>query len=142
MTDTRPWKTGEFEYEGFPLYLRVPDGLNYDELSKSYTQLIDVTQILSEVKSNGLPEADYNKTLIDFDGFLVNYLERLGKGITVLVETFGGKRSYYMYAKPEFEVFVLKQEINKLYTQHRVEIETNTDQSWSFIRQYANDWKF
>jgi len=142
MTKERPWKTGEFEYDGFPLYLRVQDGLNYNELEKDYPQFISVTHNLSSVKNNGLPESDYNKSLIDFDGYLIGILEHSANGITVLVETFGGKRTYYMYSRSDVDVSSIEQEIEQLYPEHQLEIESSNDNDWSFIRKYANDWNF
>lgn len=142
MSDDRPWKTGSFEYEGFPLLLRVPDGLNYDALKQIYPQLISVTHYLSNVEANGLPEADYNASLIVFDDQLVGALEDTGAGITVLVETFGGERTYYMYSKSDFQPELLEQELNKTFPEHRIEISSKTDKEWSFIKRYANDWEF
>ena len=87
MASERSWKTGETEYEGLPLFLRFPDKLNFDLLQQQYPKRISVTHLLSEVTNNGSPESNYNETLYEFDGYLVNYLEDNGHGITVLVET-------------------------------------------------------
>lgn len=142
MTKERPWKTGSFEYEGFPLLLRVLDGLKYDELKEIYPQFISVTHYLSEVKSNGLPESDYNESLYDFDAQIVELLENAGAGITVLVETFGGERTYYMYSKSDFSSELLEKELNKTFPEHHIEINSKPDEKWAFIKRYANDWKF
>jgi hypothetical protein len=139
VAEDRPWKTGSFEHEGFPLLLRVPDGLNYDELKEIYPQFISVTHYLSKVKNNGLPEADYNESLYDFDEQLVGALENTGAGITVLVETFGGERTYYMYSKSDFSSELLEKELNKTFPEHQIEINSKTDKEWFFIKQYAND---
>ncbi len=142
VAEERPWKTGSFEYEGFPLLLRVPDGLIYDELKEIYPQFISVTHYLSKVKNNGLPETDYNQSLYEFDEQLVGALENAGAGITVLVETFGGERTYYMYSKSDFPPEMLENELSKTFPEHQIEISSKIDKEWSFIKQYANDWKF
>ena len=142
VAEDRPWKTGSFEYKGLPLLLRVPDGLKYDELKEIYPQFISVTHYLSKVKNNGLPDADYNESLFDFDEQLVGVLENTGAGITVLVETFGGERTYYMYSKSDFSSESLEKELHETFPEHQLEINSKTDKEWSFIKRYANDWKF
>ena len=142
MAEERPWMQTELEYEGFPLYLRYPAGLNYDELKITYPQFITITHILSEVKSNGLPKSEYNKSLFGFDGQLVDILEKAGAGLTVLVETFGGKRAYYMYSKDDFSPELLEKKLKESFPEHEIEISSSVDNEWSFIKQYAKDWKF
>ena len=141
MAEDRPWKTGSFEYEGFPLLLRVPDGLNFDALKDAYPQFISVTHYLSKVKANGLPEPEYNESLFDFDDQLVGALENGRAGVTVLVETFGGKRTYYMYAKSDFAPELLERELDNNFPEHQIEIGSKTDKEWSVIKRYANDWE-
>jgi hypothetical protein len=140
--NNRTWKTGEFEHEGFPLFLRFPVGLEYDELKHTYPQFITVTHFLDEVKSNGLPESEYNKSLFDFDDQLVNILEKANAGMTVLVETFAGKRIYYMYSKSDFPPSLLENKIKESFPDHKIEVESNSDKEWSFIKGYSKDWNF
>ena len=141
LADETPWKTARYEYEGFPLLLRLPDGLKYDELKETYPQYISVTHILSSVTNDGLPEKHYNRSLFDFDERVMSALEENGAGITVLVETFGGKRTYYMYSKVDFSTELLVTQLNKEFPEHIIEIDSKNDKEWSFIKQYANDWK-
>jgi len=142
MAKEQPWITGKFEYEGSPLHLRVPKGLNYDELSVKYPKFISVTHSLSQTTDNGLPVPEYNSTLGDFDEFLIKYLENNNMGITVLVETFGGNRTYYMYSNKGFNIETFNSSITQKYSQHIVEIDSNIDDQWSFIKQYSEDWGF
>ena len=142
MAKEQLWLTGKFEYDGYPLHLRVPKGLSYDELSLKFPKFISVTHSLSQTTDNGLPVSEYNNTLGDFDEFLIKYLENTDSGITVLVETFGGNRVYYMYSNKNFDVSKLKSLISQKYSQHKVEIDSNMDDKWSFIKQYSEDWGF
>ncbi len=142
IAQNRHWKVGIFEYEGFPLMLRAPDGLKYDELKEIYPKFISLTHHLSNVKDNGFPEDVYNESLFDFDNQVVKSIEDDGSGITVLVETFAGRRIYYMYSKTDFDPGLLKKELNRKFPEHRIEIDSRMDNEWSFIKNYANDWKF
>lgn len=142
MGKEREWKFCKFEYEGFPLLLRLPVGLNYNELSRLYTLLISVEHHLSKVTGNGLPNKEYNETLIDFDEYVINSLELRNEGICVLVETFGGNRTYYMYAKDSTEIDKIEEDLKTKYPEHKVELEMKTDKDWSFIKRYANEWRF
>lgn len=142
MAEDRTWSTGSFDYEGFPLYLRYPVGLKYEKLKAIYPKFISVTHMLRKVKNNGLPETDYNELLFDFDGQLIDVLEDSGAGITVLVETFGGKRTYYMYSKSDFSSSILEKNLTTSFPEHELEFYSKDDKEWSFIKRYAKDWGF
>lgn len=142
MAEERPWMQAELDFEGFPLYLRYPAGLKYEELKKSYPKFITVTHILSEVKNSGLPKSEYNESLFEFDGQLIDILENAGAGITVLVETYAGERAYYMYSKDDFLPELLEKKLKESFPEHEVEISSKNDSEWSFIKQYAKDWDF
>jgi len=141
-THDRAWKTGAVEHEGVPLYLRFPDGLDYDTLQKTYPQLIVLKQQLLHVNDKGAPQADHNDSLGEFDTYIVNFLEKSGNGITVLVETFGGKRIYYMYSKTSIDASAMESAIRRTYPEHSVTISAKSDREWGFIRRYAREWKF
>jgi hypothetical protein len=140
MANDERWKTGSFEYEGFPLFLRSPYKLNYDELQILYPQFISLTHILKDVNNNGLPNKEYNQSLFEFDTFVSEVLENKRNGVTVLIETFGGKRNYYMYSIEEIDTVKLKELILNNFPDQEILIESRLDLKWGFIRAYASDW--
>jgi len=140
MANDERWKTGSFEYEGFPLFLRSPYKLNYDELQILYPQFISLTHILKDVNNNGLPNKEYNQSLFEFDTFVSEVLENKRNGVTVLIETFGGKRNYYMYSTEEIDTVKLKELILNNFPDQEILIESRLDLKWGFIRAYASDW--
>lgn len=94
--ETEPqWRTCEIEYEGFPLFLRWPDGLDYAAVELRHPKLLVLTHKFSFRKFNGLPEPKYNHTLMDFDLTAVALFRNTAQGQILLVETFGGERNYY-----------------------------------------------
>ena len=142
MEEERPWYTATCDYEGVPLYLRYPNGLDYDDLGENYPQLIIVTHVLSEVTNNGLPTGEYNESLLSFDNHLVDVLENSSAGFTVLVETFGGKRTYYMNAKDDFPHSLLESMFEGSYSMHEITVESVSDDNGSFIKKYSKEWGF
>jgi len=136
------WYTGELEYEGFPLILRFQGQLDFDALQILYPKLVVITHTLETVKPNGLPEPDYNSSLLDFDQELIATVQESGFGLVVLVETFGGRRIYYFYVSPEFQIEQCKHDISVKYPQQQLEWSIHDDKDWNFIREYADKYNF
>jgi hypothetical protein len=134
------WKTAETEYEGFPLLLRAQGGLDYDLLQSQYPQLFIVTHTLDKVQSSGLPEIIYNQGLEEFDVAMVELFSKNKSGITVLVETFGGKRTYYMYVSNNADTEAAMKHIQDNYLEQKLDWEVKSDPQWRFIRKYAKDY--
>ncbi len=134
-----PWKTGEFEHEGFPLLLRAPLHLDYDR-QPELTQLVIVTHVLERVQSSGLPESVYNSGLEDFDHQMTALFSEHEYGLTLLVETFAGKRTYYSYVKPEAPVQDLVEAVRSAHPGHELVVETELDPGWRLIRGYSSDY--
>jgi len=136
------WYTGEVEHEGFPLLLRFPEKPDFDKLQIKYTRLLVVTHTLDKVKSSGLPEDDYNKTLFDLDHDLITEFEKSSSGKTVLIETFGGRRTYYIYISINSKVNEVTNSFKKKYPQHKLEWELVDANGWKLIRQYSKEYNF
>ena len=69
----------------------------FAEHKSKYPKLICIKHEFDRVKDNGLPTAEYNESLIDFDGEVVNLFDPNKSGIIILVETYGGARNYWFY---------------------------------------------
>ncbi len=130
------WLTTETEYEGFPLYLRLPDYKNIWGFKDKYPNLFCITHKLDKVKNNGVPESDYNLSLIDFDGDLVNLFDNDKEGIIVLIETFGGERNYWYYISSEIDPISKVKNIKKKYPSNMIETDFRADSDWGFIKKY------
>jgi hypothetical protein len=142
--DTRPdraWKTGSASHEGFPLLLRTPCGLDYDVLSRKFPNLLVVRHKLSKVQPSGLPEPDYNDSLADLDHHLINLPEALDRGISVLVETFGGKRNHY-YIADESDIDARETLTRLQFPGQALTWDLRDDPEWGFIRRYAKEYGF
>lgn len=137
----KTWYTGEVQHEGFPLHLRFPEKPDFNTLQKSFPKLLTVTHSLAKVKSSGVPEADYNDSLAEFDHELVTAFEP-ASGTTVLVETFGGRRNYYIYVSADAPVEAIKQRFATKYPQHKLDWKLRDDAHWKFIRSYSEDYHF
>lgn len=131
------WKTAQTTHEGFPLLLRAPAGLEYDSLRKRFPRLLVATHRLARVQPSGLPEPDYNRSLEEFDHHLVGTFESLEQGVTVLVETYAGKRIYYSYIASTADLEAQKHRTRARFPDHDLAWEAREDPDWRFIRKYA-----
>lgn len=130
------WFTKKIEYEGFPLYLRKPDYQDIFLYQDNFPNVLQVTQNLKEVKSNGLPEANYNESLFEFDGQMCKLFDSQDEGIIFLIETFAGKRHYY-YFIPDLADYEKKiEEIKKENPNIDIETHSYADKEWGFLKDY------
>jgi len=136
------WYSGEVSHEGFPLHLRFPEKPDFDSLSEKFPKLLFVTHALDKVTSSGEPESSYNETLSEFDHEIINAFSTPFMGLTVLVETFGGERTYYMYVSKDASIENRKLYFSTEYPQHNLSWEIKNDPDWKFIRGYSSDYKF
>jgi hypothetical protein len=134
-SDSSVWLSGETKYEGFPLLLRRPKDVDHEALPP---KLIVVTHLLDKTKPNGLPEPDYNDTLFDFDGDVIDTFRTL-KSTVVLIETFGHKRSYYAYCPESVTLAEVQGRLTKGYPGYRLEWFERSDPTARFIKKYAKE---
>jgi hypothetical protein len=87
-----------------------------------------------------MPESTYNKSLADFDHEVIVAFEKSLSGLTVLVETFGGRRAYYMYVSAAAPIDAMKDRFLKEYPEHELEWELEDNSDWRFIRRYSDDY--
>lgn len=129
------WSTMEIEYEGLPLLLRKPDHPDVWEHKKRFTQLVSIEHLLNKVYSDGLPERKYNSTLAEFDHYMCSLFDKSTDGIIFLIETFNGKRNYYYYILPDFNIDPI---IEKAKLKFKVNLNSWTmeDLSWGFLDDY------
>ena len=134
------WVVAQHDYRGFPLFIRYPNNLDYDKLQPRFPIRIVATIELTEVKDNGLPVSSYNNSLESFDNFVVEYFEKRAEGQCVLVETFGGKRQFYIYVSDSTDTAAFEKAIKQQFPQHSVTFEIERDAKWSLIRRYAKEY--
>ena len=141
---TRPWTTANTIYEGFPIYFRRPDVrvAEFDALQPKYGRLLAVTHLLAHVKANGLPESDYNDSLISLDTALTSPFRDEANGLIALVETFAGKRTYYVYLSPSFGAAPYIREVKDRFPEEDLSYEVDDDPDWRLFRGYARDFHF
>jgi len=126
---------------GLPLLLRYPVGWQ-DEIEKwNYPKLLVIVHEFSKVCQNGLPEADYNDNLMQFDKMVREVFERRDIGRTVLIETFGGKRRYYVYVVKDINVDEFLAEVSQTYPAERLTWIARHDPEWDFIARYRCEFR-
>lgn len=129
------WLTIESEYEGFPLFVRKPNYKDIYKFKDKFPILLRVYHEFERVKNNGLPEPNYNMTLMDFDEEMAKLFDSKMEGIVFLVETFGGKRGYYYFIS---DVTSYKGKLEKLKHKYSVRLENSAtiDRDWDFLKKY------
>jgi hypothetical protein len=134
------WYTGTLTHEGFPLMLRFPEKPDFDSLQKRYTKFLTIEQRLEKVQRSGLPEPDYNDTLFPFDEHVLSMLGDFG--FPVLVETFGGKRAYYIYVTADVDLQKAEDALKTKFPEHKTTWEIRDAKGWKFIRKYSEEYAF
>ncbi|HSU69373.1 MAG TPA: DUF695 domain-containing protein, partial [Tepidisphaeraceae bacterium] len=117
-----PWLTAMAEYEGLPLALRIRPGADNPGNRSKFPRLVLVSHELDDASSNGLPAAQYNDSLADFDHAVHAAVERDGAGLLVLVETFSGKRNYYAYVADDGSAEQRIRELQTTFPQHKLRL--------------------
>lgn len=130
------WSTMKSEHEGFPLYLRKPNYTNIYEFKDRFPLLLRVAQILEKVKDNGLPEGDYNLSLMDFDESMTELFDEEKEGVVFLVETFGGERGYYYFISDTVDYIKRIKKIKEKYKNVTLDTSTKIDTDWGFLEKY------
>jgi hypothetical protein len=138
--DGTPWESKQRAYEGFPLYLRRPIGLDFDALSARFPVHLTVSHEFSFRRFDGAPESRYNGALEEFDVAVTRYFAGSNDGQVVLVETFGGTRHYYFYVAPSVTVGPMLADLRARFPGYRLEAEARSDPSWNFIRRYTAEY--
>jgi hypothetical protein len=130
------WSSAEFQYEGLPLLIRKPDFDNIWQWQEMFPMRLSITHHLSKIKSNGLPENEYNWSLADFDAALCDLFEQEVEGIIFLIETFSGERHYYYYISEttDFECRIVR--VKEHFGIEKIEVAYNEDVTWDFINKY------
>ena len=132
----RKWYTKKIEYEGLPLYLRRPDYEDIFLYRDNFPNVLRVTQKLLDVKSNGLPESDYNASLTDFDGLMCKLFDKEDEGIIFLIETFAGKRHYYYFISDSDDYIKRIEKVMVVYPDIDIEAHSYRDEDWGFLKDY------
>ena len=93
-----------------------------------------------KVKSNGLPDNDYNRSLFQFDMDVLDALSESGNGFAFLVETFSGKRTYYGCFRDQAEVESHIEAVRKAYPRHKIEMGFRPNAAWKFYADYRKQF--
>ena len=99
-----------------------------------------VTHEFSKSGPNGLPDPDYNDSLFQLDDDVRSAFEKPALGCTVLVETFGGKRRYYIYVANTVDVAEILSDVIRRNSNETLSWLTRPDPEWNFIIQYRQQY--
>jgi hypothetical protein len=134
--DGTTWLTSQQWHEGYPLVIRRPKGVDYHALPP---KLVIVTLVLDPERTltNGLPNPDYNDSLVDFDDDVLQKLSGLNLGRVVLIQTLCHERTYYAYCDAEQSLAGVQAYFLHTYPNLRVELREQPDPKGDFIRNYA-----
>ncbi len=136
QTVADPWLTAMVEHEGYPLALRVRPTADTEKNRTRYPRLAVITHTLAQVRPNGLPEPDYNDLLAEFNLAIVEAVDQHDAGLTVLVETFGGRRNYYAYVAAADHAESAVDSLRKRFPEHQLSLAGRMDGDWRFLNDY------
>ena len=134
------WLGKMAEHEGIPLALRVNVAAETSQNKQRYSRLVVITHTLEKVKTNGLPESNYNETLIDLDSEIVSLFEKNNRGVTALIETFGGNRNYYIYVLDSVDIEAVFNSLKTEHPQQKLSLFKKADPNWSLLMNYKKDY--
>ena len=120
--------------------MRVRPTVDTPEIRTGYPHLAIVTHELAKVKSNGLPENDYNDSLAQFDFDLQAAVSGANEAIVILVETFSGKRIYYACVADMSSLQDCIEPIRASYPQHTITVTVREYHAWKFYNSYRQDF--
>jgi hypothetical protein len=135
-----PWLNLWTEYEGERLALRVRPDADSPAARRAFPQFAAIEHALAEVRADGMPVAEYNHSLADFDHDVHDCVERDGDGLVVIVETFSGKRAHYAYVADGARLGARVEELRVKYPQHVLDVRGNADPQWRFYTQYRRQF--
>ena len=116
--------------------LRVRPHADSTEARSTLLHLAAVTHQLDRVRGNGLPEADYNEGLFELDHSIITSLEADGSGVTVIVETLAGKRTYYAYVTSAAHAEAALEHLHGHFPEHQLSLTTRPDKAWGLYGEY------
>ena len=134
--DGPEWLGTMVEYEGFPLALRVRPRADGGEQRQSLHYLAAVTHHLAQVRPDGLPDADYNDGLSSLDHAVIEALESGDGGLTVVVETLAGKRTYYAYVLSENHAEAAAKSLHSSFPDQELSLVVRRDEPWGLYAEY------
>lgn len=131
------WFYGEREHEGCPLQIRFPLTRDYRSVQPNLPLLVWIIHRLSEVNEKGLPTKKYNDSLKDFDATII-----AGLPCPVLIETFGGNRTFYGYAPETFDLGSLQIAIESSFPNESFDSKSKLDPNWKLLKSYSQEISF
>ena len=134
--DQEEWLGSTVNYEGHPMLLRVRPGAGRSAARPVLVLLAAITHRLAQVRADGLPEAGYNDGLADLDDAIIASLDAGGAGITVVVETVAGERTYYAYVTAPIHAQVALESVCIRFPEHHLSLATRRDESWQLYDEY------
>ena len=140
----RPWLNANARHEGFPIYFRRPDirRVEFESLRPRYPVLLTIEHQLAQVEANGLPEPDYNDSLEPLDSELISPFRDEVDGLVALVETFAGRRIYYIYLSVSFDADHFMDRICARFPRENLSWRRRDDPTWRLLNGYATDFSF
>ena len=140
----RNWFTAESEYQGSPILFRRPNiSLNeFEQLSAVFPFLLIITHDFARIRHDGLPEQNYNDSLMFLDEHITSWFKSEQSGIVFLVETFSGRRTYYIYVgNTEYGESVAKSIVDT-FPSESLAWKIESDKKWRLAHGYAKDFHF
>jgi hypothetical protein len=135
INNNSKWLLKRVEYQGFPLHLRYKKGENGDKCNKIET----ITLKLDKSNSNGLPEDNYNLSLMEFDTTLVNKMEEYNMSFPIIIETFAGKRNFYFFTDSDSALISKFDLIKSKYPTYSLSINVTNKTYNDFKQSYFKE---
>lgn len=137
MEPDSPWLTAGFTHEGFPLALRVR--IIDRDCTQEMSHLGLLIHTLEQVREDGMPEPSYNLSLAELDASVHDLLPG-SQAKMMIVETFGGLRSYYACFREEQAHRDWVVSVQNAFPDDRFEGDFQPRRAWGFYSAYRTDF--
>lgn len=134
--DNPQWLITMTEHQGQTLAVRLRPASAVSDARTRYGYLLVLTQHLTSVRADGMPNSEYNQRLRSFDSEMIRELDVDGR--VVLVESYAGERIYYAYVADEIASKRRATQVLSAYG-HQLESEFRggQDPDWKFYDRYT-----
>ena len=134
------WFFNELDCDGLPLLLRYPEAFDLNYYKEQFSELLLITYPLEHINALGLPHPEYNNSLKGLDEVLSGMFEEHSLGKTVFIETYAGRRIYYIYISEQADLGAYDNSIKEHFPGIALKWDLKEDPNWSFFIQFAGQY--
>lgn len=127
------WGLYEKEYDGYPIRVRLNEGIQDYVCHPRYMHRVSIAVPLNEVDENGFPFPEECKLLDELELLLKDRLEPQQISVFAAVVTSDGFRLYFIYTYMPDYCQKMVNEIDRDWIYHQLSSTTQEDRNWETI---------